>query len=451
MSIYSLKEILDATDGRLISRGPDIFTGLSIDSRTISDGELFIALRGERFDGHDFLDSALEKGGGAVVSYPPVLKPHGKSIIYVSNTLRALQSVARERRLSRSTEVVAVTGTNGKTTTKEMTASVLSRRYRVLSSKGNLNNQIGLPLSLGHLNGEDIAVLEMGASREGDIRELCEIALPDAGVITNVSMAHLEGFGSLEKVKRTKLELLSFIKTLFINCSDPNLTDVPDQFRKSGGTVVTYGINPECDVWAEDVEFSPQGTRFSLHDGTGRTGRVSLRVLGEFNVMNALAASAVALWKGLDIREITEGLSEFPGVTMRVEVREFSGATLISDLYNANPASMEEAVKELIRIKDRRAVAVLGDMLELGAYGEEAHKKLGRWIAGLPVDVLITVGDLTRYTHTAFMESNGKGRKAVHIESADKARDVLREIVEEGDTILVKGSRGMRMERVIEA
>ncbi len=450
MPVYTLDEIIRATGGRLITRGPEEFRGLSIDSRTIGEGELFIALRGERFDGHDFLNDALGTGGGAIVSYPPAIPPRGRSIIHVNNTLKALQAIARQRRKSRNTEVIAVTGTNGKTTTKEMISLLLERRYSLLRSRGNLNNQIGLPLSLSRLNGEEVAVLEMGASREGDIRELCEIALPDMGVLTNVAPAHLEGFGSIEKVKRTKLEMLDFIRTLFLNCNDERLSDLPGILAEREIEVITFGLDPVCDVWADRLSFRRDGIDFRLHAPDGRMREVSLRVLGQFNVMNALAASAVALRKGMEIDEIGDALGEFRGVTMRIEIRDLDGATLISDLYNANPASMEEAVKELVRLRERRAIAVLGDMLELGAYGEEAHRKLGRWLAGLPVDVLVTVGDLTEFTHQEFRSHNGAGREAVHLNDAASAHSLLREMVTEGDTVLVKGSRGMRMERVIE-
>ncbi|NOZ26134.1 MAG: UDP-N-acetylmuramoyl-tripeptide--D-alanyl-D-alanine ligase [Nitrospirae bacterium] len=439
-----MTEVLEATSGRLILRGADSFSGISIDSRTIRDGELFVALKGERFDGHLFVDEALKKGLGAIVSCPPVV-PRGRSIIYVGNTLRALQGIARHRRLSRRARVVGVTGTNGKTTTKEMIAVVLEGRHKVLSSTGNLNNQIGLPLCLTELDDHDMAVLEMGASRAGDIRELSEIARPDLGVITNIGPAHLEGFGSLEMVRATKYELLDFVSTAVLNGDDPNIRDVPRRC-----SVVTFGLRQGVDVRADEIVYDEGGVRFRVYlkEG-GRAADVRLRVFGLFNVYNALAAVAACRLLDVPIEEISASLGEFRGVPMRLELKELKGALVISDLYNANPASMEEAVKELVRLRRGRAVAVLGDMLELGPYGEQAHRKLGRWLATLDIDVLIAVGELMSYTYEEFSGGNGDA-KAVHVKDPQEARDMLLGIVGEDDTILIKGSRGMRLERVLE-
>ncbi len=443
MSRYTLTEILEATSGRLILRGADAFSGVSIDSRTIKDGELFVALKGDRFDGHLFVDEALKKGLGAVVSYPPVV-PRGRSIIHVNNTLRALQRIARYRRLNRQVTVIGVTGTNGKTTTKEMIAAVLDGRYKVLSSRGNLNNQIGLPLCLTDLDDHDIAVLEMGASRAGDIRELSDIARPDIGVITNIGPAHLEGFGSLETVRDTKYEILDFVKTAVLNIDDPNIKDIPGQCR-----IVTFGMNQEADVRADNIVHEEAGLSFTVSLKEGGSYDIRLRVPGLFNVYNALAAVAVCRLLNVPVDNISSSLGEFRGVPMRLELKELKGALVISDLYNANPASMEEAVKELVRLRKGRAVAVLGDMLELGSYGEQAHRKLGRWLATLDVDVLIAVGDMMSYTCEEFSAGNGSV-KALHVKDPREAREILLAMVGKEDTVLIKGSRGMRLEGVLE-
>ncbi len=432
MSRYTLTEILEATSGRLILRGADAFSGVSIDSRTIRDGELFVALKGDRFDGHLFVDEALKKGLGAVVSYPPVV-PRGRSIIHVNNTLRALQRIARYRRMNRQVTVIGVTGTNGKTTTKEMIAAILSGRYKVLSSRGNLNNQIGLPLCLTDLDDHDMAVLEMGASRAGDIRELSDIARPDIGVITNIGPSHLEGFGSLETVRDTKYEILDFVKTAVLNADDPNIKDIPGQC-----SVVTFGLNQEADVRADNIVHEEAGLSFTVYLKEGGSSDIRLRVPGLFNVYNALAAVAVCRLLNVPVDNIRSSLGEFRGVPMRLELKELKGALVISDLYNANPASMEEAVKELVRLRRGRAVAVLGDMLELGSYGEQAHRKLGRWLATLDVDVLIAVGDLMSCTCEEFSGKNGS-RQALHVKNQEEARKMLVSIVTKEDTILIKG------------
>ncbi|HDH02431.1 MAG TPA: UDP-N-acetylmuramoyl-tripeptide--D-alanyl-D-alanine ligase [Nitrospirae bacterium] len=443
MSRYALTEILEATSGRLILRGADAFRGVSIDSRTIKVGELFVALQGERFDGHLFVDEALKKGVGAIVSYPPVV-PRGRSIIHVNNTLQALQRIARYRRLSRQVSVIGVTGTNGKTTTKEMITVVLNGRYKVLSSRGNLNNQIGLPLCLTDLDDHDMAVLEMGATKAGDIRELSDIARPDIGVITNIGPAHLEGFGSLETVRDTKYEILDFVKTAVLNADDPNIKDIPGQCR-----IVTFGLKEGADVRADDIVYDEDGLSFRVYLKDEGSADVRLSVLGLFNVYNALAAVAVCRLLNVPIGEISSSLGEFGGVPMRLELKELKGALVISDLYNANPASMEEAVKELVRLRRGRAVAVLGDMLELGPYGEQAHRKLGRWLATLKVDVLIAVGDLMSYTCEEFSAGNGN-LKALHVRDPREAREILLGMVSKEDTVLIKGSRGMRLEGVLE-
>jgi len=443
MWTLTIKDVLEATGGRLLFGDSNGVRGISIDTRTIKDGELFVALKGAKFDGHDFLADALNKGSGAIVSLPPAAPPRGKAIIHVDNTLKALQDIARYMRVKRAIPVVGITGSNGKSTTKEMTAAVLGARFRVLKNTGNLNNQVGLPLSLLSLTGEhEVAVLEMGASAPGDIRELCEIARPEYGVLTNIAPAHLEGFKDLESVRRTKLELLGFVSTLAVNASDSFLMEGVEGF---GGRVIKYGMSDSCDVHAADVALGDRDAAFTLHAG-GSSARVGMRVTGMVNVINALGAAAVGMAFGLDVKSISSGLEGFEGIPMRLEIREYDGATVISDVYNANPASMEEALKELIRLRKKRAVAVLGDMLELGSYAEAAHRRLGAWMAEAPVDLFIGVGPLMKL---AAEEFSSRRKTAVVASSAAEAKDILRQSYMPGDTILIKGSRGMRMELVL--
>ncbi len=447
---YTLTEILEATGGRLLLRGADHFTGLSIDSRTIKPGELFIALRGERFDGHNFVNDALQKANGAVVSYPPAIPVKGKSIIHVNNTLKALQGIARYRRLSRYVTVIGVTGTNGKTTTKEMISAVLKMRYRVLTSRGNLNNHIGVPLNLSMLDGQEIAVLEMGASQPGDINELCKIARPDIGVVTNIGPGHLAGFGSLETVRDTKLEIAGFVKRLILNNDDNMLRPEVTLIKKNGVDVVTFGISGSADVRATDIRRTDSGISFRLHCGSTTGVEVELPMLGLFNVYNALAAASVSMLFSISEDYIVKALSEFKGVPMRVERRQFRGALVISDLYNANPASMEEAIKELVSLRKNRAIAVLGDMLELGAYEETAHRKIGQMLAELPVDVLVAVGQMMEYAAEEFLSISKSNKQCFIVQTPEEARRVLDSIVKDGDTVLIKGSRGMKLERILE-
>jgi UDP-N-acetylmuramoyl-tripeptide--D-alanyl-D-alanine ligase len=440
MKTLSVKEIIEATGGKLIHGNLNGARGISIDSRTIEKGELFVALKGTRFDGHDFLREALKNGSGAIVSIPPAELAKGKAIIHVKNTLRALQSIAHYLRVKRDITVIGITGTNGKTTTKEMAASVLETKYRVLKNTGNLNNQIGLPLSLLSLSDEhQVAVLEMGASAPGDIKELCEVASPDYGIITNIGHAHLEGFKALEAVRRAKLEILESVKAAIVNGDDAFLFE---GMRGFSGGVIRFGFDSASDVQARDMELRERDSRFTLHMN-GRSTPVRLKVTGRFNIYNALAAASVGMLFEMDIESVKEGLEGFEGIPMRLEIRELDGATVISDVYNANPASMEEALKELVRLRRERAVAVLGDMLELGSYGEAAHRKLGAWMSDFPVDLFIAVGPLMGL---AAEEFSGRSIKAG---DAEEARRILLGEYRKGDAILIKGSRSMQMERVI--
>lgn len=448
MDTLSVHEMLEATGGKLILGDPGgSADGLSIDSRTIGEGEFFVAIKGARFDGHDFLAEALQSGAGAVVSIPPVEPARGKTVIHVNNTLKALQDIARHRRRRVGIPVIAITGSNGKTTTKELIASILGTKHRVLKNIGNLNNQVGLPLSLVRLGADDeAAVLEMGASVRGDIAELCSIAEPDYGVITNIGYVHLEGFGNIEGVRETKLEILQFVKAAAVNADDRFMMNGLGGF---GGDVVTFGVENPADVTATDISLSERGSRFTLRVPGGGSIRVRLNIPGMFNIYNALAASAAGRFMGVGLTETAAALEGFTGVPMRYEIKEFKGATVISDVYNANPASMEEALKELVRIRQGRAIAVLGDMLELGSYAAEAHRKLGRWMANLPVDVFIAVGPMMAGAAREFLDATEDG-EAITALDAKEAREALLRCCSGGsDTVLVKGSRAMKMEEVL--
>ncbi|MDA8432795.1 MAG: UDP-N-acetylmuramoyl-tripeptide--D-alanyl-D-alanine ligase [Nitrospiraceae bacterium] len=443
MAHVLLEDIVKAAGGETLYGDRPEFTGLSIDSRTIKDGELFVALRGERFDGHDFLDDALKAGAGALVDHPPAGTFAGKTIILVKDTLAALQDIARHLRMSGHATVVGVTGTNGKTTTKELLASVLGRRHRILKTEGNLNNHIGLPLCISRMKGdESVMVLEMGSNAEGDIALLCDIARPDYAVVTNVGPAHLEGFGSIETVRKTDLEILGHVKAASMNADDTFLMEGVKGF---GGKVITYGMKNRADVHAEDVELGERGSRFVIRFPDGGRLPVNLRLSGRFNILNALAAASLADELGVDRGEIKGGLECFTGVPMRLEMKEIAGALVISDVYNANPASMEGAVGELMRLKRKRTIAVLGDMFELGGYSEEAHRELVGLLSRCGLDILIAVGPEMKRAGAGFRGA------CYRADDAASAGPILSEVLSEGDTVLIKGSRGMRMEKVLQA
>ena len=440
----NIEDIITATGGQVICGNAHAFSGVSIDSRSIQRGELFIALKGARFDGHAFLQEALQIGSGAIVKIPPSEKIKGKTIIYVEDTLVALQRIARYMRLKRSIPLVGVTGSNGKTTTKELIASILGSTYRVLKNTGNLNNQIGLPLALAGIDEKDYAaVLEMGASAPGDIQELCEIALPDYGVLTNVSPSHLEGFKDMETLRRTKLEILKYIRTAVVNTDDSFLME-GIQALGFKGKIVRYGINNDAEIYATDINLHEKGSHFLLHIGKKTYFEVHPKISGRFNIYNILAAVSVGHLFHIELEKIKNVIDSFDSIPMRFEVKETGGIQIISDVYNANPDSMEEAIKELVRLRKKRAIAVLGDMLELGSYEDEAHRRLVKWMSALPIDIFIAIGPLMS---SASLEFSGK---VYTFQNSFESRETIKSICKRGDTLLIKGSRGMRMERVLE-
>jgi UDP-N-acetylmuramoyl-tripeptide--D-alanyl-D-alanine ligase len=444
METITIEDVIAATEGKIITRDQETFSGVSTDSRSIQEGELFVALRGKNFDGHDYMLKALDRGNGAVVDMKQAFPVPGKTIIAVHDTLRALQDIAHHMRMKRDIPVIAITGSNGKTTTKELVATVLGTEHEVLKNSGNLNNQIGLPLSLTKIRDTDtIVVLEMGASAPGDIRDLCAIAAPSLGVLTNINATHLESFKTLETIRKTKLELLGSVSTVVANADDLFLMEGIEQLGYRG-EVITYGVDQEADVRAADIRLHDTGSRFQILFKDRESLWINTKISGMFNIYNVLAAGSVGYLLDIDPFHIKDGIESFTGVPMRLQLREMNGMLIIGDMYNANPASMEAALRELVRISKGRTIAVLGDMLELGTYAEEAHRKIGRLLSELSVDVFIATGPLM-----SFAASEYTGNAFAARTSRD-AGNLLRGIYETGDTILVKGSRGMRMERVLE-
>ncbi len=455
--MLKIKDILEATGGTLVSEGSRQSVDISIDSRTINEGELFLALKGERFDGHDYMEAALRVGSGAIVSrqsvHSPCLSIKGKTIIVVEDTLQALHHIAQNIRTRFKGPVLAIIGSNGKTTTKELISSILGTNFNILKTEGNLNNHVGMPLSMTKVSDKtDIMVLEMGTNRPGDIDLLCKIASPDIGVVTNIGMEHLEGFGSLDAVRDAELEILPYVNKMVINGDDDFLVrGVSLSFR---GQIITFGIdNKECNVTAREIVVSEDGSQFVLCI-SGASIRVESKLSGSFNIYNSLAACAAAHTLRVGLDKMKEGLEAFGGVKMRFEIRRLGGVTYLYDVYNANPSSMKASIHELIRTAGRidktvqgRAVAVLGDMLELGDYGIQAHEALGEMLSELKIDLFIGVGPLMAKAVSQFGKS---GRTGIAMDTAEEAGDELAFLVRERDVVLIKGSRGMKMEKVME-
>jgi len=454
---FRVEDALRWTGGTLVAGdAATALSGVSIDSRTVKRGELFFAIVGPSHDGHKFLENALDRGATALIVERGRALPDALAVpvIAVEDTTRALGSIAAGHRAEFDGPVVAITGSNGKTTTKEMCAAILSVSAPCHRTPGNLNNQYGLPLTLlGRSEADRSLVVELGMNHRGEIAQLLEIAKPTVGVITNVGTAHIEFLGSREEIAREKGDLVEQLPaegTAVLNADDPLVLAQRD---RTSARVISFGTAIDADVHGGDIEWiDDRGYRFELETPAGRD-TVEVQGLGPTTVINALAAAAAALAAGASVTDITKGLSNYQGIKGRLERRELAGGiTLVDDTYNANPQSMEASLRLLAELKGtHRAVAILGDMGELGITAKPAHQGLGQLAATLGIDLLIALGTRAQTVTAAAVESGMDPAHAVvasdHGDAGERACDFLRE----HDAVLVKGSRSMRMERVVEA
>lgn len=453
MQVLTIKDILRATDGELIAKSANTaeleFTGITTDSRMVGDGVLFVPLAGEKADGHDFIKSALEHGASASLTQRTIENINGGTVIKVNNTRKALGDIARVYKEKYKIPTVAITGSVGKTTTKDMVYSVLSEKFNAHKTPNNFNNDIGLPLTVFGIEAEhETAVLEMGMNHFGEIEYLASIAKPDIAIITNIGMSHIENLGSQEGILRAKLEIAKNFtdkNTLFVNGDDEHLKNVSDLNCK----IVKFGMNDGNDVTAKDITSKGLlGTEFTVVCG-GREFRAAVTQPGIHNVYNALAAVCAGMYFGLTEEECVRGLKNCRYTSQRLEVISHGGMEIINDCYNSSPDSVKAALKvQQLTLKPRR-VAILGDILEMGEYAEKAHFELGGFVAETGVDMLVTAGENAK--------SLAEGAKAAglkNIMSYDKTEDVVSDIknlVKEGDCILIKASHGMRFSEITEA
>lgn len=458
--ILSIEEVLKATRGKLLQgEGNAFFQGISTDSRTVTEGELFIALKGSRFDGHHYVLEALEKkAGGVVIEEDKVgdIRWNGyraKAVIAVKDTLFALGNIALDWRRKYRTPLVALTGSNGKTTTKEMIAACLETTFPILKTKGNLNNLIGLPLTLLTLTEKErVVVLEMGMNVPGEIRRLTEIAEPDVGLITNIQKVHLEGMESLERLKEEKGELFRKMRrdgTILVNQDDPRVVDLASDYP---GQKITFGIEHPAEVMAKEIRLGgAEGTFFTLVL-EGESMEIHLRLLGRHFIPNALSAIAAACLFGVEVKQVKEALENFQSIPMRMEIVPLRGGkTLINDAYNANPHSMGLALETLVEAKgEGRAIAVLGDMLELGNFTKEAHEQLGEKVSELSIDFLLALGEEAPIVVESAIRHGFPLERGRVVESHSEAISILKQMIQNRDWILVKGSRRMAMEKIVE-
>jgi UDP-N-acetylmuramoyl-tripeptide--D-alanyl-D-alanine ligase len=446
--LYNTKDILEATGGQLANGGHEgVFSHISTDTRKIEKGSLFIAVKGPNFDGHDFVVEAAGKGAaGAVVSRDMPSPKAGFEVILVKDTVKALGGIAKFHRSRFDIPVIALTGSNGKTTTKDMLALILSAKYKVLKNEGTENNFIGVPLTLLKLNDRDeIAVIELGTNHAGEIGYLADIVQPNCGMILNAGPSHLEFFGSVDNVRKEKLDLIKRVGeagSAVVNGDDEMLVITT---RKMCDEVVTFGFNEDCDFVAGNVRESDCGINFTLND----TYLVKLRMLGRHNVHNAVAAIAVASLYGIEVKTAIKALEDFVLPKLRMEYEKCEGIDFIFDCYNSNPASLKSAVGTLRDMEPyKRKVLVAGDMLELGEAGPEFHREAGRFAAKSKISLLVSVGTLSGYILEGAQEEGLGGSSLLRFDNSVEAAKALKGILKQGDLVLVKGSRGMKMEEI---
>jgi len=450
--MFDIGDILKATGGSLQftvygSQDKRPISGVSIDSRTIKKDEIFVAIKGKKFDGHEFVREAVKKGAaGAVVDRDIEKTPRRIAVIRVGETIKALGDIARFHRSRFDIPVIGITGSNGKTTVKEMFSFILQKRYNILKSKGTENNHIGVPLTLLRLRKVHSAVvIEMGANHHGEIDRLAEIVKPAIGLITNIGSSHLEFFKDELGVLKAKSELVRKLPregVVILNGDDKLLLRIKPRCKK-----ITFGFRAGNDYRATDIKIDNK-TSFLLNN----TYRFKLKTLGWHNLYNALAAIAAARHMGVAMLDVKNALLNFKVPSMRTEFKTIRGINIIDDAYNSNPLSLKCAIDALSKLKTRgRRILVSGDMLELGDKSRLLHTLAGRLIAGSSIDTFIGVGKFSQFAVDA-AGSAGMARCRLWLcPGVKEASGVLRSIARRGDAVLVKGSRGMRMERIIES
>jgi len=430
--------------------GTVLINKVSTDSRTIKPGELFVALRGENFEGHDFVEASAKDGAtGALVNLNWAGNvPDNFALLRATDTQQAYQTLAANYRRSLALKVLAITGSNGKTSTKDFAASVLARRFRVTKTEGNFNNHVGLPRTILEATSEDeVGVWEIGMNHPGEIAALSKIAAPDAAIITNIAVAHIEFMGSREAIATEKGALAEAVEpqgTVILNADDPFSEGIAARTRAK----VVFAGTTDGAVRAIEIRQSADGSEFTIVEGAHRC-RAQLPVAGSHMVQNALLAVAAGRAFGLSIEECAAGLAAAPLTKARLQIKEIGGVQFLDDSYNANPDSMKAALRTLVELDaEGKRIAVLGEMRELGTESERGHREVGETAATLGVDQLITIGDaaelIAKGARTAGLDKVSSAR------STTEAARLLGEIAEPGDFVLIKGSRSARTEEVIE-
>lgn len=450
--MFKVKEILEGTRGRLLQGSLDsAFRSISTDTRTIKPKELFLAIKGDNFNGHSFLKKAIEKkAAGAIVSENRRnAYPKGFVAILVDDTVKALADIANFHRKKFDIPVIAVTGSNGKTTTKDMIACVLAEKYNVLSCQGTHNNHIGVPSTLLQLNGRhEVVVLELGTNHKGEILNLSRIAIPDIAVFTNVGPSHLEFFKNIESVFNEKISLLKNLHpkgTVVINKDDCSLRKIESKYKKRF-RILSYSEKDCSKFQATKINLGFDSLAFLLNNKTW----IRLNTPAEHNIYNALAAIACANLFNIDIAITKRALESFVFPKSRFNFLKVNGFSLIDDSYNSNPQSLESALKVISRFDSRRKIVVCGDMLELGKGSRKFHYDLGKKLGDYGVDILITVGRLARFLGKGASDNSFNEKMIFSFDSIDDAGNKLIDIISSRDVILIKGSRSLKLERIVD-
>lgn len=451
----TLTELLKVTSGKLLKENimpQQEIQGVSIDSRTIQKGNLFVAIKGENHDGHKFIPQAIKKGASLVVAEKKCiddLKNRNTPIVVAEDNKKVLYDLALWYRKKFDLPTIAITGSNGKTTTKEMASAVLSKRFKVLKSPKSYNNLIGIPLTLFEMSPEtDILVLELGMSSPGEIAKLTKLTQPDWGVITNIGIAHLEFMKSLENIAKAKFELLDNMgndKTSILNVDDKLLQE---RIGKEKGKVITFGIENNADYQTTSIQLNENGyPRFQVNNRTN----LNLKLLGKYNIYNALVAFALGTKFGIDQESIKQSLEGYKPAKLRMEASRAKEINLINDAYNANPVSMRHALETLAQLQTPgRKIAVLGDMLELGEKSDKFHLKVGETVGQLDIDYLLLRGDFSKEVANGAKQKGMNSKKVEIFEQNKQISSWLFDNLKKGDAVLFKASRKMKFEEITE-
>ena len=451
-----IRDIINVCNGKLIfGNENEKCENFSKDTRTIKENDIYVGIKGENFDGNTLYEEALNKGAKACILQGINIddniknKYKDKSIIMVEDTIKALQEIAKYKRSKYNIPVIAITGSVGKTSTKDIIASVVREQYNVLKTQGNLNNHIGVPLTILGLKDHEALVVEMGMNNLGEISVLSKIANPDIAVITNVGTSHIGNLGSRENILKAKLEILDGLKengTLIIN----NDNDMLHNWNKTNNNVkvITYGIENKSNYNACKIKSYENSSKFCIEINSEYSEEIEVPVGGTHFIYNALSAVAVGEQLNIPFNKIKQGIEKFELTKSRMELLKIDdNVTIVNDCYNANYDSMKAAIEYLSKTKSKRKIAILGDMLELGEFSYELHKKVGEEIIKNKIDVLVTVGEMGK----VISDTAKKGNVTVyHCENNDRAIEKTKEIIKSEDIILVKASNGMKFKNIVD-